>query len=66
MLSDRLARLHAEGRFHHWGEDKSEDFPVEDLQQILAVDCFDFVMVGQRQEYAGFSYVELVKENHIE
>ncbi len=46
VLSDRLARLEAEGRFHHWGEDKDEDFPPEDLEMILAVDRFDFVMVG--------------------
>ncbi|HXR64700.1 MAG TPA: 2-phosphosulfolactate phosphatase [Ktedonobacteraceae bacterium] len=59
VLSDRLARLHAEGRFYHWGAEKDEDFPLEDLEQIQAADRFDFVMLGKRLEYQGFSYVEL-------
>lgn len=62
VLDDRITRLHAEGRFTHWGADKDADFPVEDLEKILAVDCFNFVMRGKRQAYQGFSYVELVKE----
>jgi 2-phosphosulfolactate phosphatase len=60
VLSDRLARLHAEGRFYHWGTDKDEDFPLEDLAQIQAADRFDFVMLGKRLEYQNFSYVELI------
>ncbi len=43
---DRIARLHAQDRFSHWGQGKDEDFPGEDLDLILAVDCFDFAMVG--------------------
>src|SRR5581483_121569 len=51
VLRDRLVRLHAEGRFYHWGTEKDEDFPPGDLEKILAVDCFDFAMVGSRREY---------------
>jgi hypothetical protein len=65
VLSDRITRLHTEGRFYHWSEDKDEDFPVEDLEKILNVDRFDFIMLGKRQEEAGFSYVELIKETSI-
>jgi 2-phosphosulfolactate phosphatase len=61
ILRDRIACLHAEGRFRHWGEAKDEDFPPGDLQKILAVDCFDFAMVGTRREYQGVVYVEVDK-----
>ncbi len=61
LLNDRIARLHAEGRFHHWGEGKDQDFPVEDLEKILAVDRFDFAMPGKRLEHTGFAYVELIR-----
>lgn len=63
VLSERIARLHAEGRFAHWGAKKDEDFPAGDLEKILAADRFDFVMLGKRQEHQGFSYVELTREN---
>lgn len=59
VLRERLARLHAEGRFRHWGEEADEDFPAGDLARILAVDCFHFVMVGTHREHAGFAYVEV-------
>lgn len=58
ILRDRLARLHAEGRFRRYGE-ADEDFPEGDLARILAVDCFNFVMVGTRREHGGFAYVEV-------
>ena len=63
VLSERIARLHAEGRFLYWDEKKDEDFPVGDLEKILAADRFDFVMLGKRQEHQGFSYVELTRED---
>jgi len=59
VLRDRLARLHAEGRFQHWEQEGESDFPAGDLARILAVDCFHFVMPGTRQEYGGFAYVEV-------
>lgn len=65
VLRDRIARLHAEGRFHYWGTSKDEDFPPGDLEKILAVDCFDFAMVGRRREYDGFVYVEVEKRDVI-
>lgn len=61
ILEDRIARLHAQGRFEHWGETRDSDFPVEDLGCILNVDCFSFVMVGVRRELAGVTCVELTK-----
>jgi 2-phosphosulfolactate phosphatase len=62
---DRIARLHAQDRFAHWGEIKDADFPGEDLELILAVDRFDFAMVGTRKEYDGVTYVE-IQEAHPE
>lgn len=59
ILRDRLARLHAEGRFYHWGSDKDEDFPVEDLELILGADRFDFVMRGTSARLNAVHYVEL-------
>ncbi|HEY1353082.1 MAG TPA: 2-phosphosulfolactate phosphatase [Ktedonobacteraceae bacterium] len=59
VLRDRLARLHAEGRFHRGGKEADADFPHGDIARILAVDCFNFVMVGTHREYRGFSYVEV-------
>jgi 2-phosphosulfolactate phosphatase len=59
VLVNRITRLHAEGRFAHWGETKDEDFPVEDLEKILGADRFDFVMVGTRKELVGVTYVDV-------
>lgn len=66
VLSNRIARLYAEGRFEHWGESKDEDFPAGDLEKILAADCFDFVMLGttayfdqQNDGSAPMRYIEL-------
>lgn len=66
VLNERIARLYAEGRFHHWGEDNDEDFPQEDIEYVLAVNCFDFAMVGTRAQLeprderaAPVQYIEL-------
>jgi 2-phosphosulfolactate phosphatase len=61
LLQDRIARLHAEGRFYHWGEARDEDFPAGDLEKILAADRWNFVMVGERRTYRDFEYVEVQK-----
>lgn len=61
VLQDRLNRLHAEGRFYHWGEDKDEDFPPEDLDLILGADRLDFALSGTHHTHQDFSYIELVK-----
>lgn len=63
ILRDRLARLHAEGRFRHWEQEGESDFPAGDLARILAVDCFHFVMLGTRQEYGGFAYVQVQRRD---
>lgn len=59
VLNDRLARLHVEGRFSHWGSGKDEDFPVEDLELILGADRFDFVMRGTPALLDAVHYIEL-------
>lgn len=62
LLNERIARLYEADRFSHWGEGKDEDFPADDLEKILAADRFDFVMVGQRKEEAGITYVEVTRK----
>lgn len=57
--ADRIERLYAEDRFTHWGSGRDEDFPDGDLELILAVDRFDFAMVGVKMEYAGIAYVDV-------
>ncbi len=47
VLADRIARLYAEGRLATWGPNYDADFPPEDLDLILAIDRYDFAMVGQ-------------------
>lgn len=59
VLADRIARLHAQDRFAHWGETKDEDFPGGDLDLILAVDRCDFAMVGVKKEHEGMVYVDV-------
>jgi 2-phosphosulfolactate phosphatase len=59
VLRDRLARLETEGRFYHWGADKDEDFPPEDLDLILGADRCDFIMRGTAARTNDVSYVEL-------
>ncbi len=61
LLRDRITRLYEADRFRHWGPGKDEDFPEGDLEKILAVDRFDFAMVGTRREYQGVMYVEVEK-----
>lgn len=63
LLNERVARLYEADRFRHWGPGKDEDFPEGDLEKILAVDRFNFAMVGTRKEYAGFTYIDVRKEN---
>ncbi len=57
--ADRIERLYAEDRFRHWGSGRDEDFPAGDLELILAVDRFDFAMVGVPKKYAGITYVDV-------
>lgn len=57
--ADRIERLYAEERFTHWGSGRDEDFPAGDLELILAVDRFDFAMVGVKMEYVGIAYVDV-------
>lgn len=46
-----IERLFAEDRFAHWGGGKDEDFPEGDLDLIVAVDRFNFAMVGEVVQY---------------
>jgi len=62
LLNKRITRLYEADRFSHWGKGKNEDFPEGDLEKILAADHFNFAMVGERKEYAGFAYVEVEKK----
>jgi 2-phosphosulfolactate phosphatase len=61
VVKDRIARLHTTDRFKQFGDDG--DFPAGDVEKVLAVDCFGFVMVGNRREYEGedgiVEYVEV-------
>jgi 2-phosphosulfolactate phosphatase len=59
LLNERITRLYEADRFSHWGPVQDEDFPEGDLEKILAVDRFDFVMVGERKVEAGVTYVEV-------
>ena len=39
-----------------------DDYCADYMEAILAADHFNFVMVGERKEYAGFTYVEVEKK----
>ncbi|HVU67894.1 MAG TPA: 2-phosphosulfolactate phosphatase [Ktedonobacteraceae bacterium] len=59
VLSNRLARLEAEGRFHHWGAEHDKDFPPGDLDLVMGADRCDFIMRGTAAQVNGVSYVEV-------
>ena len=58
VLADRIARLRL-GRFTEWQQGNEQDFPIEDIEKVLDADRFRFAMVGTRQEWDGFTYVEV-------
>lgn len=57
VLADGIAYLHTTDRFAGF-EPGSGDFPAEDVPAVLAADCFDFAMVGKRQQWRDITYVE--------
>ena len=57
VLANGIAYLHAINRFAGFEPD-SGDFPVEDIPAVLATNRFDFAMVGTRQQWRDFTYVE--------
>jgi 2-phosphosulfolactate phosphatase len=61
LLQQHIQRLFEQDRFSHWNGDKDPDFPPEDLDKIVAIDCFDFVMLGTRRELAGITYIQVQK-----
>ena len=64
LLAENLALLDASGRFDFMKQGDA-DFPFEDIALIKGFDRFDFVMVGQRKQWDGFDYVEVVKQDNI-
>lgn len=57
-LAQDLATLQAHGRFDHWKLGHA-DMPEEDIEAVLAVNRFNFAMVGRRQEWQGITYVQV-------
>lgn len=59
-LERQIAHLEQAGRFDFlkFGD---PDYPFDDIATILAIDRFDFVMVGTRKHWQGILYVEVEK-----
>ncbi len=64
LLAENLTHLAAAGRFDFM-KSGDADFPFEDIALIKGFDRFDFVMVGQRKQWDGFDYVEVVKHDSV-
>ena len=62
LLSGNLALIEESGRFDFMKQG-DRDFPFEDIALIKAADRFNFVMVGQRKQAAGFEYVEVERRD---
>lgn len=65
IVAEGIARLQEQGRFSYFDMPHDGDFPSEDQDLVLAVDRFDFVMVGTvkhvQQEGAGAEPVRYVE-----
>ncbi len=61
-LDKQIAQLEQAGRFDFlkFGD---PDFPFEDIAAIVAIDRFDFVMLGTHKHWQGIPYVEVEKRN---
>jgi 2-phosphosulfolactate phosphatase len=64
VLAEGINYLHAIDRFHRFEPD-SFDFPTSDIPMILATDCFDFAMVGTRQQWEDVSYIEVQRADVV-
>ncbi len=60
ILARGIPELRASGRFALW-EEGNADFPVEDISSALAINRFDFAMVGQHQQWHNITYVDVHK-----
>lgn len=60
LLNRQIAHLEQAGRFDFlkFGD---PDFPFDDIAAILAIDRFDFVMIGTHKYWQGIPHVEVVK-----
>lgn len=62
LLARDIAGLKASGRFDPW-KMGYPDFPEGDIAAVLAVDRFDFAMVGSRREWQGITYLDAQRVN---
>lgn len=62
LLASGIADLKASGRFDPW-KMGYPDFPEGDIAAVLAVDRFDFAMVGSRKEWQGITYLAAQRVN---
>jgi 2-phosphosulfolactate phosphatase len=60
LLDKQIAQLEQAGRFDFL-KNGDPDFPFDDIAAVLAIDRFDFVMVGTRKHWQGIPYVEVEK-----
>lgn len=57
ILAAGLQKLKNSGRLDHFGKDA--DFPADDVPAFLAVDRFNFAMVGTRKTYQDIQYIDV-------
>ena len=57
ILARGIAHLEAINRFAEWKQGSS-DFPLGDIEAVLAVNRFDFAMAGTFKEWRGITYVD--------
>src|SRR5579875_96854 len=60
ILAQRIPALRASGRFALW-EHSEPDSPAGDIAAVLDVNRFDFVMIGQHQQWQDITYVDVHK-----
>jgi 2-phosphosulfolactate phosphatase len=62
ILARGIPELRASGRFALW-EEGHADFPADDIPAALALNRFDFAMVGQHQQWHSINYVDVQRMN---
>lgn len=58
ILARGIPELRASGRFALW-EEGNTDLPPDDITAVLAVNRFDFAMVGQHRQWHDITYVDV-------
>jgi 2-phosphosulfolactate phosphatase len=58
ILTKGLQHLDAIQRFAQWQKGEEDDFPPADIAAVLAINRFNFTMVGSHKEWHGISYVD--------